>query len=152
MLADDLEIAPATDDEREWAAALMARSEPWVTLGRTLASSRTVFADPDNLVFIARTGSPCGFVILQRHGIAGAPYLRSLAVSETMRGAGIGTRLIRFAEDYFHDARFLFLCVSSFNPRAQALYARLGYTVIGELEDFVVAGASEWLMSKRLRP
>lgn len=43
-----------------------------------------------------------------------------------------------------------FLCVSSFNPRARALYERLGYELIGELKDFVIDGASELLMRKRL--
>jgi len=47
-------------------------------------------------------------------------------------------------------ARDVFLCVSSFNSRAHALYNRLGYELVGELNDFVIAGASELLLRKRL--
>jgi ribosomal protein S18 acetylase RimI-like enzyme len=40
--------------------------------------------------------------------------------------------------------------VSSFNPRAQALYRRHGYQYVGEIADYVVAGHSELLFHKRL--
>jgi RimJ/RimL family protein N-acetyltransferase len=36
----------------------------------------------------------------------------------------------------------MFLCVSSFNPRARALYERSGYRFVGELPDYVVDGHS----------
>ena len=49
------------------------------------------------------------------------------------------------------EARHLFLCVSSFNHRAYAFYERQGYSPVGVLEDYVVEGASEILMHKRLR-
>ncbi len=44
----------------------------------------------------------------------------------------------------------MFLCVSSFNGRARALYERHGYRTVGELADYVVDGLSEILMVKRL--
>ena len=46
----------------------------------------------------------------------------------------------------------MFLCVSSFNTRARALYERLGYQVVGELRDYVVRGHSEWLLRKSVAP
>jgi RimJ/RimL family protein N-acetyltransferase len=46
----------------------------------------------------------------------------------------------------------VFLCVSSFNERARALYEQLGYETVGELRDYVVRGQSEWLMRKTLGP
>jgi len=42
--------------------------------------------------------------------------------------------------------------VSSFNPRARALYERLGYEMIGELKDYLIEGASELLMRKTIGP
>lgn len=147
-------IEAATDADREWAAALMARSEPWIRLGRTLESCRLVCHHPEHLVFVARHGTTrLGFVLLQRRGVVGSPYLATLAVDEPYRGRGIGTRLIAFAEEYFRpQARHLFLCVSSFNPRARALYERLGFVQVGELPDYFIDGASEILMHKRLGP
>jgi len=58
--------------------------------------------------------------------------------------------LLARAEDWFPEARHIFLCVSSFNGRASQLYERRGYVVVGELKDYVVAGESEILMHKKL--
>jgi ribosomal protein S18 acetylase RimI-like enzyme len=44
----------------------------------------------------------------------------------------------------------MFLCVSSFNDGARRLYERLGYIRVGQLPDYIVDGASEILMHKRL--
>ena len=148
----DLHIVPADLADREWAARLMARSEPWITLGRTLATCLLVCRNPDYLMFVARRGGTrCGFVLLHARGVVGSPYLATIAVEDAFRGQGIGTDLIEFAEDYFRPhARHMFLCVSSFNPRAKALYERLGYRQVGELVDYLIDGASEHLMHKRL--
>jgi ribosomal-protein-alanine N-acetyltransferase len=146
-----LEIGAATDPEREWAARLMASSEPWTILGRTLEQCRAILTG-DDLVFVARdAGRPLGFVILDPRGLASSPYVRSIAVAAEARGRGVGTHLMRFAEEHFRPrARHIFLCVSSFNARARALYERLGYDVIGELPDYWFDGASEFLLHKRL--
>ena len=32
-MAPTLAIAPATEEERDWVASLLANSEPWITLG-----------------------------------------------------------------------------------------------------------------------
>lgn len=146
-------VKPASLEDREWAARLMSGSEPWITLGRTLESCRLVCRGAENLVFMAwDRDDRCGFTILQRRGVIGSPYLATLAVAPGRRNAGIGSLLVRFTEDYFRpDARHLFLCVSSFNPRAKTLYERLGYMQVGELPDYLIDGASEYLMYKRLR-
>ncbi len=65
---------------------------------------------------------------------------------------GIGGALLVFAESLFRrESRHLFLCVSSFNQRAYSFYERHGYQAVGVLEDYVIEGASEILMHKRLR-
>jgi ribosomal-protein-alanine N-acetyltransferase len=146
-------IVPANPHDREWAAQLMAKSEPWTTLRRSLETCRAVLNDPEFQVFVARSGTErCGFLILDPRGVAGAPYLKSLATADAFRGRGLGTSLVRFAEDHFRPhSRYLFLCVSSFNDGARRLYDRLGYERVGELKDLAVEGASEVLMCKRLR-
>jgi ribosomal protein S18 acetylase RimI-like enzyme len=44
------------------------------------------------------------------------------------------------------------MCVSSFNEGARRLYERLGYTVVGELTDYIVQGQSEILLRKTRGP
>jgi ribosomal protein S18 acetylase RimI-like enzyme len=151
-MARDLHIAAADAEDREWAARLMARSEPWITLGRTLDTCRLVCRNVDYLMFVGKRGETrCGFTLLHPRGVVGSPYLATIAVDDAFRGQGVGTELIEFVEDYFRPhARHMFLCVSSFNPRAKALYERLGYRQVGELVDYLIDGASEHLMHKRL--
>ena len=38
------------------------------------------------------------------------------------------------------------------NAPAIALYERLGYTIVGELRDYIVHGQSEWLLRKSVAP
>lgn len=131
----------------------MARSEPWITLGRTLEGCRAVCHHPDHLVFVGRLARQrVGFLILQRRGVVGSPYLATICVDDRRRNQGIGRQLLDWTADFFRpQARHLFLCVSSFNPRAKALYERAGFTAVGELPDYFVEGANEILMHRRLR-
>jgi ribosomal protein S18 acetylase RimI-like enzyme len=148
-----LDVEPATYDDREWAAALMACSEPWTTLGRTLEGCRAVCHHPDHLVFVGRRERRrVGFLVLQRRGVVGSPYLATICVEAQWRGQGVGRQLLEWTEGFFRPhARHLFLCVSSFNPRARALYERAGFVQVGDLPDYFIDGASEILMYKRLR-
>jgi ribosomal protein S18 acetylase RimI-like enzyme len=152
-MQEAVEIGPAGESEREWAARLMAGSEPWLALGRGVESCRAVLSRPGYLLLVAREqAAPLGFILLHPWGVAGSPYVASVAVADARRGEGIGRRLIEFAEARFRpEARHMFLCVSSFNERARRLYERQGYQAIGELEDYVIDGASEVLMHKWLR-
>ena len=47
---DDLVIAPPTGAERDWAAELLAASEPWITLRVTLEQCREACRDPEYLL------------------------------------------------------------------------------------------------------
>ena len=151
--ASDWHVETASPEDRDWAAALMARSEPWITLGRTLEGCLAVCHHPDHTVFVGRHRQQrAGFLILQRRGVVGSPYLATICVEAAFRGHGFGSKLVAWTEDYFRpQARHLFLCVSSFNPRARALYERLGFAAVGELPDYFIDGASEILMHKKLR-
>jgi ribosomal protein S18 acetylase RimI-like enzyme len=152
-MAPPAEIAPATEAERDWLASLLARSEPWLTLGATEEDCRSACRDSEYLLYVAhRDGRPCGAISLQRRGVAGSPYVKSIVVEESDRSAGVGSALLRFAEDLFRrEARHVFLCVSSFNRRARSFYERHGYRAVAELRDYVIDGADEVLMHKRLR-
>jgi ribosomal protein S18 acetylase RimI-like enzyme len=148
----ELAVGEATDEEREWASRVMASSDPWLTLGRDLGQCREACERPGYVVLIARSGAePRGFALLHPRGVAGSPYLASFAVSADARGQGVGAFLLDACERHFRaSARHFFLCVSSFNTRARAFYERQGYRRVGELPDYLVDGASEILMHKRL--
>jgi [ribosomal protein S18]-alanine N-acetyltransferase len=149
----DIAISPLTDADREWAARLFAESDPWRRLGITVEQCREVCGDPGYLAFVARFNNErCGVIVLQKRGVAGAPYIKSIAVAAAQRSSGVGAALVEFAESLFRpEARHIFLCVSSFNRRARAFYERLGYKPVGQFDDYIVAGESEVLMHKRLK-
>lgn len=145
-------IERADDAAREWSARLMASSEPWITLGRTLEQSRMVCSLPYAELFVARTDAGlAGFLLLFRRGLAGAPYIASVAVDPSHRSAGLGSILLDHAEALYRgECRFIFLCVSSFNTRARELYERRGYQKVGDLPDHIIDGHSELILRKRL--
>ncbi len=146
-----IHIATAKPEDYEWCARVMASSEPWITLRRDLAGCRAALARPGNELFVARAQDlPAGFVLVAPYGLAGSPYIASIAVAPEGRGQGVGSQLLRFAEEHFADREHLFLLVSSFNDRAQHFYRQHGYEFIGELADYVVPGQSELILHKRL--
>lgn len=145
-------IAIAEPDDHEWCARLMASSEPWITLQRGLEGCRQVLSRPGTELFIARDqdSKALGFILLAPYGLAGSPYIASIAVSADAQGQSVGSQLMKFTEQHFHDRSHLFLLVSSFNSRAQQFYRRHGYEFVGELKDYIVAGHSELIFHKRL--
>jgi ribosomal-protein-alanine N-acetyltransferase len=134
------------------AADLLANSEPWITLRITTDQCLKNCHNPDFLLFMAYTDDkPSGIIIIDPKGVAGSPYIKSVAVYPEFRGKGIGARLLSFAEELFRGkSKYIFLCVSSFNKRAQKFYERNGFQVVGELKDYIIEGESEILIHKRL--
>jgi len=134
-------------------ARLMATTDPWLTLGRTYEESLAVVSDPAREVYVARRGGAfAGFLVLNMRG-AFVGYIQTVCVVPELRGSGAGSELVRFAEErIFRESPNVFMCVSDFNPRARALYERLGYRVVGELTDFIVSGRSEILLRKTIAP
>ena len=147
-------IRDACGDDPEWAARLMAGSDPWITLGRNYDACLAACRGRDDALYIAESGGErCGMVLVRARGLAGAPYIVSIAVAEAFRSQGVGQRLVEHVEQLARGrARQLFLCVSSFNPRARAFYERIGFVQVGELPDFIIDGASELLMCRSLMP
>jgi [ribosomal protein S18]-alanine N-acetyltransferase len=148
----------ATDDEAWACAELMASSDPWRQLGRTLEQSYRIVQDPAREVYVALEPSPgadvplAGFIVVSMRG-AFVGYIQSVAVRPEWRGRGLGTALIEAAERrILQDTPNVFICVSSFNAGARRLYERLGYTVVCELADYIVRGHSEILMRKTTGP
>jgi ribosomal protein S18 acetylase RimI-like enzyme len=141
------------EEEIETCARIMVSSEPWITLRRTYEDSVKMMGDALRETYVALAGNEiAGFLILRMDGVFSG-YLQTVGVAPEWRNKGIGSRLVGFAEErIFEDRPNVFMCVSSFNPDALRLYKRLGYEVIGEIEDFIVKGHSEVLLRKTIAP
>jgi len=147
-------IRRAAGDDARWAAGVMSSSEPWVTLGRGYDACLAACTSALDVLDIAECGGErCGLVLVRPAGVAGAPYIVSIAVAPAFRGLGVGAALLDHVERAYRGrSRHLFLCVSSFNPRARRFYERHGFESVGILKAFLIEGADEVLMHKRLAP
>lgn len=74
-----------------------------------------------------------------------AGYLTMLTVQEDLQGKGIGTKFIKFLEDEIlkNDRSHVELSVEDNNPRARALYERLGYKAIRKQKETWEEDASD---------
>ena len=148
------EIRPIADDEEARACAtIMATTDPWITLGRTFDRCLEAARDTalERYVAIAN-GEVVGFILVSMRG-SFTGYIKSIAVREDWRGRGLGSALLAFAEArILRDSPNVFICVSSFNSGARALYERLGYETVGVLRDFIARGYDEQLLRKTIGP
>ena len=147
-------IRKAMGDDARWAAGVLAGSDPWLTLGRGFDACLAACTSSLDVLEIAESvGERCGLVLVRPAGVAGAPYIVSIAVAPAFRSRGIGAALLEHVErTYRGRSRHLFLCVSSFNLRARRFYERHGFEAVGTLKAFLIEAADEILMYKRLVP
>ena len=143
----------ATRAEAEASARMMAGTEPWITLQRDYDACLRVVLDETRERYVAyRDDLLVGLLILNLRG-SFVGYIQTVCAAPEARGTGVGTSLVAFAEErIFRDHKNAFICVSDFNPGARRLYERLGYRLVGELPDYIVAGHSELLLRKTRGP
>jgi len=141
------------DEDIHLCAEVMSKSEPWITLKRTYENCCKMLRNNTGEISVAYSDDRfIGFIIILMQG-AITGYIQTLAIVPELRSQGYGTKLMEFAEDrIFSERPNVFLCVSSFNPKARALYERLGYELIGEFKDYIVRGHSELLLRKTIAP
>ena len=148
------EIRPLADDvEAHACATIMATTEPWITLGRTFDRCLATMRDEELERYVATAdGEVVGLLLISMRG-AFTGYIKSVAVREDQRSKGLGSELLSFAEErILRESPNVFICVSSFNPRARSLYERLGYESVGVLRDFIMRGHHEILLRKTTGP
>lgn len=154
MMKNEINIASlSTAEEIRTCTTIMVDSDPWKTLNLGYDDLIKMFRDSMNETYVAKLNDTVlGFIVLYMHGTFRG-YVKCLAVSEASRGTGVGKKLIEFAEEkIFKVVPNVFICVSSFNAKAQEFYKKLGYKKIGELDNFIVNGYSELLLRKTLGP
>jgi ribosomal protein S18 acetylase RimI-like enzyme len=131
----------------------MANSEPWITLRRGYNESLKILTDSSREVYLAKAYDEIvGFTVLNMHG-AFIGYIQSVFVAPQWRSKGIGSKLMDYVEKrILSETPNVFICVSSFNQRAQKLYERRGYEIVGELKHWIVSNHSEILLRKTIAP
>ena len=143
----------ASTADAEWAAQVMAESEPWVTLGTGYERSLKLLNNEARERYLAKvSGEPAGFLMISMQG-AFVGYVQLVGVASKFRGHGVGRALIEYAEQrIFRETPNVFICVSDFNHDARRFYSRMGYQSVGELKNFIVTGHSEILLRKTIGP
>ena len=139
-----------TQKRRELCARWQVTNDPWKTLGATYERCLQGFSDRNKFCFIIQfENKPIGFLILIKQGVLRG-YIATIFITPEYQCKGFGSRVIAFAEEeLFREFPNVFLCVSSFNKKAEKLYRRLGYSRIGVLKDFFVSGYDEIIFRKR---
>ncbi len=136
-------------DDLSKCAAMMAATDPWITLGADYDVCLKAFEGTCKEIYVVRSGSEiAGFAVLQVCGTFSG-YIQTICLGEKFRNRGLGTSLLEFCEKRTLEfSPNLFICVSSFNEGAIRLYKKFGFKLVGELENFVVDGFTELLLRK----
>jgi GNAT superfamily N-acetyltransferase len=100
---------------------------------------------------IAVTHPESGEVLGGLFGATGYGYLHvdMLFVPESLRGAGLGSRLMQQAEDEAARRGCRGSYLDTFDFQARGFYERIGYTVFGQIDD-MPAGHTRFFLRKSL--
>jgi diamine N-acetyltransferase len=129
--------------------------DPWRRLGSSQDRLRAGLLRTDDPLMFCRCllfdGQPAGAMAVRGGWLLG-PYLVHLSVLPAFQRQGLGRWMLATfeAEARSGNARNLWVCASSFNAPAQALYQALGFSAVADLPDLIVDGLDEVLMRKRL--
>ncbi len=150
----DLELRPLTPEAAEDLGAALAAMPPWSVIGwpADRMAKGLKQALPSVKRFEVRAdGALAGIIVVHDRFLHGA-YLQLLAVLPDFQGRKLGHRLLEWmeAEARRAEARQLWVCVSTFNTRAQAFYKRFGFEAVAVLDKLVTDASDEIFMRKRL--
>jgi GNAT superfamily N-acetyltransferase len=129
------------DAAQAWPAFVETNAPPPGAYDALLAELRRFTAGavgaPDNTDFAllipdAETGDPIGGLWAQSRW--GGFHIDMIVVPESLRGQGVGTRLIRAAEAEARRRRCRHMWLDTYSFQARPFYKKLGFTVFGQLE------------------
>jgi ribosomal-protein-alanine N-acetyltransferase len=144
-----------TSDRRniEVCAMMMSKTDPWITLEMNYDQCLKAFGGSCKEIYVVEYQNIlAGFVIIQVCGTFSG-YIQTICIGKEFRGRGFGTILLKFCEErILKFSPNVFICVSSFNKGAARLYYDFGFKLVGELENFVKEGFSEFLLRKTVGP
>ncbi len=149
MSAPAVELGPALAGELEPLAQALAPLPLFTAYGLTAQKLRDRFATAlvkhEGLVVARVDGAPVGVCwYLHRGAFGSGAYLRTLALADGHRGAGLGVKLLAAYEEGSNSPPGgYFLLASDFNHGAHRFYERHGYRQVGALPDFAAPGIVE---------
>lgn len=122
------DLTPADLEHLRWSGG---RSH-LIAIGQQLERVRAGLAA--YLVACLPAGWPAGTLAIDYAAVAGTGLIHQVAVHDLVRSCGIGTLLMAAAEQRIsdHGREYAELSVEHDNPRARALYERLGYAAYGD--------------------
>jgi GNAT superfamily N-acetyltransferase len=103
---------------------------------------------------------PVRFVARDELGVAGGLlghirwnwlYVAKLWVDERARGHGVGTQLLKAAEDLARSRGCIGVNLDTFEYQARPFYEKLGYELFGTLDGYP-PGYRQFYLRKRLQP
>jgi len=153
-LGDAISLRPLRHEHTEAIGSAMAAIPPWSTVNwgaSSIAASLSRELPGMKRFEVIAHGKLAGIVAIQEPFLHG-PYLQLFCVLPEFQGHGLGHRLLQWMEDEARkgSARQLWLCVSTFNTRAEALYRRFGFEKTALLDKLAIDESDEYLMRKRL--
>lgn len=150
-----LTIRPITHTDIAPLAQLMATTPLWqrhgVTYARAAQRLQMGLESSATIAVAELEGVAVGFIWYVTRGIfLRSGYISLIGVSASHRGHGVGQALMQHAEKVmFAEVSEIFLLVSDFNEAARHFYARIGYTQVGAIADYLTPGVTELLLMKR---
>jgi diamine N-acetyltransferase len=149
---DDLSLQPIDLAAACHLATALVAVDPWRTLGSDAGklADYLMAKDPHcHRRLICHGGEMAGVVAIRDPWLYG-PYLALLAVLPKHQRSGIGSTVLGWMEGQARAlADNMWVCVSSFNVRAQHFYQRHGFVCVADLDALVHPEHSERLLRKR---
>lgn len=142
-------------EDRAEIVQLLGESDPWRTLGYTIADWNRIFCPlPQGRdSYVAELDGRVAGVALVKQKFLLGDYLELLGVAEWARQKGIGSLLLKHVEHLvFERTKNLFACVSDFNQSARDFYKKQGYQEIGPMPNFLIPGSAEIFLRKTAGP
>lgn len=152
---NDSHIRAMQAEDRAEIVQLLGESDPWRTLGYTIADWNRIFCPlPQGRdSYVAELDGRVAGVALVKQKFLLGDYLELLGVAEWARQKGIGGLLLKHVEHLvFERTKNLFACVSDFNQSARDFYKKQGYQEIGPMPNFLIPGSAEILLRKTAGP
>jgi [ribosomal protein S18]-alanine N-acetyltransferase len=152
---NDSHIRAMQAEDRAEIVQLLGESDPWRTLGYTIADWNRIFCPlPQGRdSYVAELDGRVAGVALVKQKFLLGDYLELLGVAEWARQKGIGSLLLKHVEHLvFERTKNLFACVSDFNQSARDFYKKQGYQEIGPMPNFLILGSAEILLRKTAGP
>lgn len=152
---NDFRIRAMQGEDRAEIVQLLGESDPWRTLGYTIADWNRIFCPlPQGRdSYVAELDGRVAGVALVKQKFLLGDYLELLGVAEWARQKGIGSLLLKHVERLvFERTKNLFACVSDFNQSARDFYKKQGYQEIGPMPNFLIPGSAEILLRKAAGP